>query len=100
MADPKTSIEIISPSIEEAVSRGAAELGVPEDAVDVEVLDEGSKGFLGLGNRQARVRLTIRDDFQGQPKPVIPSNGERSRSELEEVTMPTRHPSAIAVRPA
>lgn len=90
MADPKTKIEIISPSIEEAVSRGAAELGVPEDAVDVEVLDEGSKGFLGLGNRQARVRLTIRDDFEGQPKPVDRPGPELVDGEEDEALVVTR----------
>lgn len=60
MTDPKTSIEVIAPSIDEAIARGAEELGISKDAVEVEILDEGTKGFLGLGNRQARVRLTIR----------------------------------------
>lgn len=90
MADPKTKIEIISPSVEEAVSRGAAELGVPEDAVEVEVLDEGSKGFLGLGNRQARVRLTIRDDFEGQSKPVDRPGPEQVDGEEDEALVVTR----------
>ncbi|MCH7587180.1 MAG: protein jag [Chloroflexi bacterium] len=90
MADPKTSIEIISPSIEEAVSRGAAELGVPEDAVEVEVLDEGKKGFLGLGNRQARVRMTIRDDFEGQPIPADRSGAVQPEGEEDEVLVVTR----------
>jgi spoIIIJ-associated protein len=33
----------------------------------VEILDEGTRGFLGLGTRQARVRLTIHEDYQGPP---------------------------------
>lgn len=90
MSDPKTSIEIISPSVEDAVAQGAAELGVPEDAVEVEVLDEGSKGFLGLGNRQARVRLTIRDDFEGQPIPMKPPDVAEVETEDDEVLVVTR----------
>ena len=35
------------------------QLGLPRDAVDVEVLDQGQSGFLGIGNRQVRVRLTL-----------------------------------------
>jgi predicted RNA-binding protein Jag len=35
----RTSIEMIAPSIDEAIERGAAELGLPVDAFDVEVLD-------------------------------------------------------------
>jgi spoIIIJ-associated protein len=56
----RTSLEVIAPSVEEAVARGAAELGLSPDDFEVEVLDEGGKGFLGLSARQARVRLTVR----------------------------------------
>lgn len=60
MAEKRTSIEVIAPTVEEAVARGAQELNLPEEALEVEILDEGSKGFLGLGGRQVRVRLTVR----------------------------------------
>ena len=59
MAEKKTSLEVIAPTVEEAVARGAAELGLPEDDLQVEVLDKGGKGFLGISARQARVRLTV-----------------------------------------
>ena len=62
MSDTRANLEIIAPSIEEAVARGLADLGLPEEAVDVEVLDSGSKGLFGLGFRQARVRLTIKQE--------------------------------------
>jgi len=60
MAETRTSMEVIAPTVEEAVARGAQELNLPEEALEVEILDEGSKGFLGLGGRQVRVRLTVR----------------------------------------
>jgi spoIIIJ-associated protein len=60
MNDKRATIEIIAPTIEEAIGEGLEKFGLPEDAVDVEVLDEGSKGLFGLGSRQARVRLTIK----------------------------------------
>jgi len=59
MAEKKTSLEVIAPTVEEAVARGAEELGIPEDDLQVEVLDEGGSGFLGLSPRQARVRLSV-----------------------------------------
>ncbi len=59
MNQEKTTLEIIAPSIEEAVSKGLAQLGLSRDAVDVEVLDSGSKGLFGLGVRQARIRLRV-----------------------------------------
>jgi spoIIIJ-associated protein len=60
MSERRTSLEIIAPSIEEAVAKGLDELGLPEEAVDIEVLDTGTRGLFGLGSRQARVRLTIK----------------------------------------
>jgi spoIIIJ-associated protein len=59
MSTQRTSLEIIAPTIEEAVANGLVELGLPREAVEVETLDEGSRGLFGLGSRQARVRLTI-----------------------------------------
>ena len=83
MNEKRASLEIISPSIEEAITQGLDELGLPEEAVNVEILDIGSKGLFGMGVRQARVRLTIRDtplkkelhspDEQETPSPEIPA---------------------------
>jgi len=59
MAEKKTSLEVIAPTVEEAVARGAEELGIPEADLEIEVLDKGGKGFLGISPRQARVRLSV-----------------------------------------
>jgi spoIIIJ-associated protein len=55
----RTTLEIIAPTIEEALSQGLAQLGLTADAVTVEVLDAGNKGLFGLGKPQVRVRLTV-----------------------------------------
>lgn len=56
----RTTLEVIAPSVEEALARGLEQLGVSKDMVDVEVLDEGNRGFLGIGSRQVRVRLSLK----------------------------------------
>ncbi len=56
----RTTLEIIAPSVEEAVARGVEQLGISPEMVEVDILDEGSKGFLGFGSRQVRVRLTLK----------------------------------------
>ena len=55
----RTTLEIIAPTVEEAIAQGLAQLGLTADAVSVEVLDAGSKGLFGLGKSQVRVRLTV-----------------------------------------
>jgi spoIIIJ-associated protein len=55
----RTTLEIIAPTVEEAIAQGLAQLGLTADAVSVEVLDAGNKGFFGLGRTQVRVRLTV-----------------------------------------
>jgi spoIIIJ-associated protein len=82
----KTSLEVIAPSVEEAIAQGAVELGLPEEELEVEVLDEGSKGFLGLGTRQVRVRLTVRIDEPPEetPQKETPQYEEPSEMDDEE----------------
>lgn len=54
-----TSIEVTGSDIETAIEKGVAQLGVPRDAVMVEILEEPQRRILGLGGRDARVRLTV-----------------------------------------
>jgi spoIIIJ-associated protein len=56
----RTTLEKIAPTTEEAIAEGLAELGLTAEAVDVEVLDGGSRGLFGVGSRQARIRLTVK----------------------------------------
>lgn len=48
-------------SVEEAVDEGLRQLGVSRDEVDVEVVQEGSRGLLGIGASDAQVRLTLKE---------------------------------------
>jgi len=66
MSQEKTTLEVIAPTVEEAVQKGLSQLNLPQDAVDVEVLDAGSRGLFGLGSRQARIRLSIKP-LQAEP---------------------------------
>jgi len=85
--DNHTHIETIAPSPEEAIEKGLQELGLSEDDVQIEVLDEGSKGLFGLGSRQARVRLTLRSTS----KVDTPTISTERNQELETVNDASRH---------
>jgi len=51
------SIEKVAETVEAAIQAGLRELSCGPDDVMVEVLEEPSRGFLGIGARPARVRL-------------------------------------------
>jgi spoIIIJ-associated protein len=72
MTKKRPTIEKIAPTIEEAIEDGLEELGLAREAVDVEVLDEGNKGLFGLGSRQARVLLTVKETSHPASESVTP----------------------------
>jgi len=51
-------------TVDEAVQLALEELGIDEDHAEIEVIDEGSKGLLGIiGNRNAVVKVTEKMDI-------------------------------------
>ncbi len=52
-------IEMSAKTKDEAISAALAELGATIDEVEVVVLEEASKGFLGFGNKEAKVKVTL-----------------------------------------
>ncbi|MFP4343274.1 MAG: RNA-binding cell elongation regulator Jag/EloR [Anaerolineales bacterium] len=58
--ESKEWIEVSAPTVEEATILGLTRLGITREEAFIEVLDEGSSGFLGFGAREAKVRVTRR----------------------------------------
>ncbi len=51
-------IEVTAKTRQEAIESALLKLGVERDEVHVEILDEGSSGFFGLGSRPVRIQVT------------------------------------------
>ncbi len=49
--------EFTGRSVEDAIEKGLAELGLTRDEIEVEVISRGSRGVLGIGATEARVRI-------------------------------------------
>ena len=59
------SIESKAKTMEEAVTLGLEKLGVSFEDVNIDILEEGHKGFLGLlGAKPVVVRLTVKEDAE------------------------------------
>lgn len=54
----QNEVIVESRELEDAIAEGLARLGVSRDDANIEVLEEGSKGILGIGSRKAKVRVS------------------------------------------
>jgi spoIIIJ-associated protein len=93
----RTTLEVIAPTVEEALAQGLAQLGLTADAVSVEVLDAGNKGLFGLGKPQVRVRLTVNPAPASRVMDVQTESVARSQPEPERVEM---KPEPVPVKPS
>lgn len=83
------SVEKTGRTVDEAILSAISELGVSRSDCRIEVLSEPSRGFLGiLGNKEARVRVTVKESRTELAKAFIAGVLERMNTE-----------AAIEVRP-
>ena len=96
----RATLEIIAPSINEAIEKGLAELELPREAVEIEILDEGSRGLFGLGSHQARVRLIVKqnipDEYESETSLSVRDISYEDVAEEESIVKPVRIPPANA----
>jgi spoIIIJ-associated protein len=59
------SIEVSGKSVDDAVLQALASLKKRREEVEITVLQEPSRGTFGLGNKEARVRVTVRSGSSG-----------------------------------
>jgi len=98
MIPQRATLEIIAPTVNEAIEKGLAELELPREAVEIEILDEGSRGLFGLGSHLARVRLIVKQSASESYEPEISGSlsevPEKEEIEEEPAPKPVRIPAA------
>jgi len=95
----KPTLEIIAPTVEEALAQGLTQLGLPAEAVTMEVLDAGTKGLFGLGGRQVRVRLTVKSDEETESPEPVPPASKLEQKPLDQTPPPDRQDKPAPVSP-
>ncbi|QNU66977.1 protein jag [Ruminiclostridium herbifermentans] len=57
------SIEKTGKTVQEAIAAALTELNLSEEDVDIEIIEEGTKGIFGIiGSKVARIRVTVREE--------------------------------------
>jgi spoIIIJ-associated protein len=95
MSETRT-VETSAADIEAAIDLGLEQLGVTRESVIVEILEEPSRGLLGLGARQARVRLTTAAPARPASKPAAAEAAEVAAAPVERETRPAPKPAPEA----
>ena len=65
-------IDVIGKTEEEAIANALAQLGMERDDVSVEILERAKSGFLGMGGKPARVRVTYGPDEAPMEEIIAP----------------------------
>jgi len=82
------NLEASGKSVEEAIEKGLAELGLARDAVQVEILNEGTRGLLGLRSEEARVRLTpLAEPVSPATEPAVTDGASAAAKEILETLL-------------
>lgn len=100
-------IESSGDSVDEAIAVALEKLGVEREDVEVQVIDAGSRGLLGIGSRPARVRLVLTAEIEperepasfaetaavSEPAPMAEVEEEAEAEEEEEEELPVEEPA-------
>jgi spoIIIJ-associated protein len=86
--------EFNAATVEEAVEKASASLGISVKDLSYEVVDAGSDGFLGIGARDARILIELPGESAGPPAP------ESKPDPAEEYTKPAEADTPAPLEPS
>lgn len=99
MTEETRTTEFNAATVDEAVKRACANLGVTPGDISYEVLDTGSSGFMGIGARDARVSVTITSNPESEAE-ELEYLSEQTATAEPEPTEPPEEPQEISREPA
>ncbi|MBI3248156.1 MAG: Jag N-terminal domain-containing protein [Deltaproteobacteria bacterium] len=92
------SVETEGRTIDEAVAAALAQLQVERDRVEIETVTQPTKGFLGIGGKKARVRVTLRVPVAQPVEAPSPAGRRREASRTPAPRTPApRAPVPVSV---
>lgn len=101
------STEAEGRTIDEAIARAVAALGVPRERIEIEILANATRGLFGFGGKPARVRATLRAPVAVNEPPQItsppprdpaPAAPREARAQAARPPRPARPPRSADAR--
>ena len=59
-------IEISAKTVDDALTEASVKLGTTSDKLEYEVIEKGSSGFLGIGSRNAVIRVKVKASVEDE----------------------------------
>ena len=75
--------EFSAKTVEEALTQALVELGATSDQVEYEVVEKGSSGFLGIGSKNAVIKIRKKESVDGSVKEFLSQVFEAMNMEVE-----------------
>src|SRR5205085_7416381 len=69
----RQSVTVSAKTVDEAIAEAERELGVPRDRLDITVITEGSRGFLGMRAENARILAMVVGGARAPTAPPPPA---------------------------
>ncbi len=82
--------------VSEAIANACAALATTQEKLNVEIITPGSAGFLGLGKRKARIRVSLKERKKGGARPprtreadatISPEVADNLKNTLEKILL-------------
>lgn len=80
------TVEMTGKNVDEALKNALEVLNASKDDVEFEVIDEGSKGFLGIGNKEAKIIVTLKNNPEKKAKNFLDGLFKIWGEEVEVIT--------------
>lgn len=64
-------IEVSAKTVDDAITEASIQLGTTSDKIEVEIIEKGSTGFLGIKSKPAVIRAYKKDDAEGNVREFL-----------------------------
>jgi spoIIIJ-associated protein len=78
-------LEVSAKTVDDAITKACIDLGLSSDQLDIQVISEGSAGFLGLGSKPAVIQVRKKEIPEEKPEVQVK---EKSAEKIEKVSRP------------
>lgn len=76
-------IEVSAKTVEDALTDASVQLGITSDQLEYEIVEKGSSGFLGIGSKNAVIRVKVKSSIEDEVKKFLTSVFNAMNMEVE-----------------